>query len=131
MFLHKTITIVACLLFIVVPVEAWQPSGAPEFVIHGDILEVFPDENRVRVLSEDKEIILALDQDTEITRSGQSVRLASLRPITPRRYQEGLFFINSQGMVSRIFVHYYVYQDERGLVSTDIFGKVKEIEQLQ
>ena len=102
--------------------------------LHGEILEVCLEQQKVRVLIDGKLNILELAADAEIYRNGQLVELYSVRPIAKGRYQEGLFFLNHMGLVEVMIVDYSVEEKltEQGrvLIYYDIFGNVKEVELL-
>lgn len=104
-----------------------------EHWVHGEIVEVFPGQNKLRVLADGEMIVLELTCNAEIYRKGRLVSLNSARPVTESRFQEGLFFFNSHGEVILMVVDYSIaeVQTEAGniVVYYDIFGRVKDMEQ--
>jgi len=102
--------------------------------LHGEILEVFPAENKVRILSDGQVLILELTETAGIYRKGQIISLISARPITSDRFQEGLFFLNAKGKVEIMIVDYRIEEvtNEFGtfVIYYDIFGQVKDVEQI-
>lgn len=101
-------------------------------VLHGEIIEVFVEQNEIRVLVDDKIDILQLEASVQVYRKGRLVALESMRPITDERFQEGLFFFNDLGRVELIIVDYTIkeFSTPSGnlLVYYDIFGRVKDVE---
>ncbi len=101
-------------------------------VLHGEIIEVFVEQNEIRVLVDDKIDILQLEASVQVYRKGRLVALESMRPITDERFQEGLFFFNDLGRVQLIIVDYTIkeFSTPSGnlLVYYDIFGRVKDVE---
>ncbi|NLM69564.1 MAG: hypothetical protein GX177_06140 [Firmicutes bacterium] len=101
--------------------------------MHGEILEVFPEQNKIRVLSEGRMQILELADQVEIYRRGQPVSLLSTRPVAENYFQEGIFYMNELGRVVLMVVDYAVEEIQTAsgslLVYYDLFGGVKEVEQ--
>lgn len=54
--------------------------------LHGEIVEVFPEQHKVRIVADGKTKILELDEEVEIYRGGYQVSLISTRPIAPDRF---------------------------------------------
>lgn len=108
--------------------------GSASTTIHGEILEVFFEQNKVRVLVNGKMDILLLDEQVKVFRNGRTVQVQSARPIKEGKYQEGLFFINKAGLIEVIVVDYSVEERRTDsgseMIYYDIFGNVKEVEQL-
>lgn len=102
--------------------------------VHGEILEVFSEANKVRVLIDGRLDILEVESDVEVFRLGERVSLSSMRPITDQRFQEGLFFFNINGKVEKIIVDYSFVEittvSETFILYYDIFGELKDIEQI-
>lgn len=125
-----------CLAGILVFAAASAAGGQREFThwIHGEIVEVFPEQNKLRVLYDGKMGIFSLTRGGEIYRGGRLVSLVSTRPITESRFQEGLFFFNEHGEIILMIVDYSIaeVETEAGsvLVYYDIFGRVKDMEQI-
>lgn len=120
-----TMIVVLCLS--VTPVLASRPY------LHGEIVEVFPEQNKVRILVDGKLNILKLEDQVEIFRQGEKTCLESARPITDNRYQEGLFFVNEQGKVFMMIVDYSFNAIETPsgtvIIYYNVFGEVKDVEQ--
>lgn len=103
-------------------------------VLHGSILEVFVEQQKLRVDINGQMVILVLDEQVLVYRDSHSVAVESARPIMPGRYQEGLFFLNEKGLVELMLVSYIVVDGsdcaQRRLYHYNIFGELKEVEQL-
>ncbi len=109
-------------------------SATSAQMLYGEILEVFPEQNKLRLLVDGEMRILRLDTEAEIYRSGQTVSIESTRPVYPGRYQEGLVYLNSLGHIQVLVVEYRV-EEVKGyngsvLYYIDIFGNVKDVERL-
>lgn len=101
-------------------------------ILHGEIIEIFVEQNEIRVLIDDKIEILSLEAGVQVYRKGRLVALESMRPITDERYQEGLFFFNQLGKVESIIVDYTIkeFSTPSGnlLIYYDIYGRIKDVE---
>ncbi len=101
-------------------------------ILHGEIIEIFVEQNEIRVLIDDKIEILSLEAGVQVYRKGRLVALESMRPITDERYQEGLFFFNELGKVELIIVDYTIkeFSTPSGnlLIYYDIYGRIKDVE---
>ncbi|NMB38781.1 MAG: hypothetical protein GX994_04305 [Firmicutes bacterium] len=101
-------------------------------ILHGEIIEIFVEQNEIRVLIDDKIEILLLEAGVQVYRKGRLVALESMRPITDERYQEGLFFFNELGKVELIIVDYTIkeFSTPSGnlLIYYDIYGRIKDVE---
>ncbi len=101
-------------------------------ILHGEIIEVFVEQNEIRVLIDDNIEILSLEAGVQVYRKGRLVALESMRPITDERYQEGLFFFNELGKVELIIVDYTIkeFSTPSGnlLIYYDIYGRIKDVE---
>ncbi len=101
-------------------------------ILHGEIIEVFVEQNEIRVLIDDNIEILSLEAGVQVYRKGRLVALESMRPITDERYQEGLFFFNQLGKVESIIVDYTIkeFSTPSGnlLIYYDIYGRIKDVE---
>ena len=101
--------------------------------LHGEIVEVFPEQNKLQVLTCREFTILRLASGAEIYRRGRPVSLNSARPIAESRFQEGLFLVDRHEEVILMIVDYTIaeIQTETGtmIVYYDIFGRVKDVEQ--
>lgn len=94
-------------------------------IVHGEVLQVYPQEHKLLVdLGSGSELLL-LAEDCQILRQGAEVALASLRPIAPGALQDVLLWLNGQGLVCLILANYHVQEENGALVSYDIFGNVK------
>lgn len=126
-YVHVAILIIMSLVLFCNPVTA-------NTVLHGEIIEVFAEQNKVRVLIDGKMDILVLSSDVEIYRQGDLVSLVSARPITDSRYQEGLFFCDDSGCVTVMIVDYSIEiiqtPEATTIIYFDIFGNIKDIEYL-
>ena len=104
--------------------HAYHPSA-----LHGDILDVLPEQGKIRLQTKKGMFILELEPSCQIS-WGQSVTLAAVRPIAPGRYQDGIFLLNSSGRVREIFVNYNLQEEAGFLISYNIFGEIKMMEPL-
>lgn len=125
-----------CLVFLLAAAAAVSAADHPldtTHWVHGEIVEVFPEQNKVRVLSDGVMQVYKLAGGAEIYRGGCLVSLVSCRPITESRFQECLLFLNELGEVTMMLMDYSIaeIQTEAGnfLVYYDIFGRVKDVEQ--
>ena len=126
--LHKISLPVLLLVYVLcwtVSADAFCPPA-----VHGDILEVFPEQNKIRVLTDDGMTILELDPNCEIFRGTQEISVYALRPVAEGYYQDGLFLFNASGQVMEIFVNYSMQEEAGYLVFYDIFGEIKMREPL-
>lgn len=102
--------------------------------LHGEILAVEAGGREITVVANGKEQVVPAAKQLEVYRNGQSVSLGAARPILPHRPQEGLFFLNERGEVEKLILHYQVVEGEHNeepvLLHLDIFGNVKEMEQI-
>lgn len=100
---------------------------------YGEIIEVFPEQHKVRVVIGGQMDIFVLDSSAQIYRNSIPTSLVSARPIAEGCFQDGLFFFNDQGRVVLMLVNYTIdeIQDQSGayLIYYDIFGTVKDMEQ--
>ncbi|HHY16126.1 MAG TPA: hypothetical protein GX521_08640 [Firmicutes bacterium] len=93
--------------------------------VHGSVLQIFPEANKIMLWSDGKTLIFVLEPDCEILRQGCPVALESLRPITSTDFQDALCLINPRGLIDCIFANYFVCEKGGNLISLDIFGNVK------
>ncbi len=94
-------------------------------LIHGNVLRIFPQANKIMLESDGNTFILILEEDCEIIRHGFPTTLESLRPVTSTDFQDALCWVNPRGLIGCILVNYFVYEEEGSLFSLDIFGNVK------
>lgn len=94
-------------------------------MVHGDILQVFSEQEKLLVRIGAEKQIIELAPDCEIIRLGQPSTLIALCPIGPEAYQDALLWLNHYNLASYILVNYYVEEQDGELVSRDIFGKLK------
>ena len=94
-----------CLAGILVFAAASAAGGQREFThwIHGEIVEVFPEQNKLRVLYDGKMGIFSLARGGEIYRGGRLVSLVSTRPITSQDFRRLVFF-NEHGEIILMIV---------------------------
>lgn len=99
-------------------VEAW-------YVVYGDVLQVFPEQNKLLLETKAAKEIFVLDSECTILRQGQETTLYALRPVDFGFYQDALCWIDSRGLIRYILVNYHVQEEEGHLLNYDIFGNLK------
>lgn len=116
------VIIVICFSVLVQPVF----GGTNEWrLVHGSVLQVFPEENKIMLQLDGAPLIFALEEECTILRYGRHAALESLRPITPTDFQDALCWLNPFGSISCILANYRVTEEGGILVKHDIFGNVK------
>ncbi|HOB41391.1 MAG: hypothetical protein WBI99_01400 [Limnochordia bacterium] len=125
MFMEKYSGVwVLVLLLLALPAGAWA-QGSQWQMVHGEVLQVLPEEHKLVIACGGEEVLLAVEEDCRVFRQDQPVALASLRPVAAGAYQDVLCWINTKGLVSLILVNYYVQEEDGLLVAYDIFGNRK------
>src|SRR5690554_615675 len=71
-------------------------------MIHGDVLQVFPDQHKILVESQDEKQIFRLDEECQIFRLGVPTSLLSMRPVDSDAFQDVLCWVNYDGHISHI-----------------------------
>lgn len=120
---HSSLVILVGLLLITSVSHVW--AGEVWHMIHGNVVQVFPEQRKILFESMGEKKVLVLAEDCQILRLGRTADVASLRPITPNAFQDALCWINPQGQISCILANYRVQEEDGVLVSYDIFGNLK------
>lgn len=115
----------AVLLILLLASNQAMAQGAQWMLVHGEVLQVFPEEYKLLLACAEEQRLLGLTEDCRIFREGEPVTLASLRPVGPGAFQDALCWINPQGLVGLILVNYWVVEEDGLLASYDIFGNPK------
>lgn len=123
--LYRSITLVLVLAVILslTSIASGHISGWK--MVHGDVLQVFPEQHKILMKINGEQTILVLDAQCPIYRLGTTVRLESMRPIAPDTFQDALCWIDEQGLVRHVLVNYNVHEEDGVLVAYDIFGNLK------
>ncbi|NLL41815.1 MAG: hypothetical protein GX251_00575 [Firmicutes bacterium] len=101
-------------------------SAAPAWkIVHGDVLQVFPEQHKLLLESGGEKLIYKLDTDCQILRLGAPASLESMHPVAPDAFQDVLCWVNPQGLLGLILVNYSVQEEDGTLVLYDIFGNLK------
>lgn len=117
--------VIGIVLLFGVSVQGYHPRA-----VHGEILDILPEQGKVRLMTNRGMLILELELSCLVFRGGQNVTLESVRPIQPGWYQDGIFLLNSSGRVVEVFVNYNLQEEAGFLISYDIFGEIKIMEPL-
>lgn len=123
--LCRNIKLIVLLSLVVIFTPQVYAGQKPWKMIHGDVLQVLPEQQKFLLHSVEGSEIYVLENDCIILRSGKPTTLDALRPIAPDAFQDVLCWLNSQGLISYIFVNYSIQEEQGILVSRDIFGNVK------
>lgn len=83
----KVILILAVMLSLT-SIASGQMNGWK--MVHGDVLQVFPEQHKLLVETGGEQTILVLDAQCPIYRLGTPVSLESVRPIAPDVFQDVL-----------------------------------------
>ena len=112
----------AAIFFLTFSVYADSPFLS---AIHGEVLQVYAEQSKLLIKSDQGKRVIELGDDCQIFRRGQKVTIESLRPVAFDSFQEVLCLLDSRGLANHVFVHYCVQEHNGILVSYDIFGYVK------
>ena len=124
MLLHNLKQVLVLVLVLVFLSAASSRAGAWK-IVHGDVLQVFPEQHKILLESFGEKMIYELDAECQILRLGSPVSLESMRPVAPSAFQDALCWVNPQGLLSQIWVNYSVREEDGMLVHYDIFGNLK------
>ncbi|NMB00285.1 MAG: hypothetical protein GX971_01990 [Firmicutes bacterium] len=125
MLMHNIKLMVLCCLVVLVCTSPLLAKTSSWKAIHGEVIQVFAEQHKLLLRTNDQKKILTLTEDCQILRTGSSVTLASLRPVAPDAFQDVLCWLDHRGQVSVILVNYCVQEQDGVLISYDIFGNLK------
>lgn len=91
-------------------------------VVHGNIVAIFPQQQKIMLESSADKRIYVLTSDCQILRSGAPTSLDSLRPIATDAFQDALCWVNCQGHIEYLLVNYSALEQNGILTTYDIFG---------
>lgn len=100
-------------------------SGHDWKMVHGDVLQVFPEQHKILLDCSGERMIYELEEDCLIWRLGAPASLASMRPVYPGAFQDALCWVNPCGRLSHVLVSYSVHEEDGLLVAYDIFGNLE------
>ena len=119
---RKVSLVLGLLLLCTSVVSARSDEGK---MVHGDVLQVFPEQHKILLYCGGEQIIYELEEDCAIWRLGSPANIESMRPVAPDSFQDALCWVNYRGRLSHVFVSYHVQEEDGRLVAYDIFGNLK------
>lgn len=124
MFMQNIKVIVLMFAMVVCTFPA-SAQVAPWRMVHGEVVQVFPEQHKILLEHAGQKEIFQLVEDCQILREGSPVTLSSLRPIAPGAFQDALLWLDHRGEVNLVLANYRVQEEHGVLVNYDIFGNLK------